>query len=103
MVPNPIEYDFQMVVESVSDLLDMKPEQVVTSSKRCPSDEARRLVCFWSNRALGISRTELSEKFGISQPAVSSAVKKGPPRILAVGDHRMQIRSNLVATDGTFQ
>ncbi len=39
--------------------------------------KARSLVCFWAFSEIGESQIELAQKFGISQPAVSSAVRKG--------------------------
>lgn len=55
----------------------MEPNQVVTNSKSKQAVKARSLVCFWAFSEIGVSQIELAQKFGISQPAVSSAVKKG--------------------------
>lgn len=70
-------YDFEAVVERVVKLLGMESSQVLTNSKNKQSVRARSLVCFWAFNELGMNQTELAQKFGISQPAVSSAVKKG--------------------------
>jgi len=78
-------YDIKAVVEWVSKLLDMNPAQVVTASKNRRAIEARSLVCYWAHRALGISQNELAKKFGISQPAGSSAVNKGEKLVREAG------------------
>jgi putative transposase len=48
---------------------------------RCGKDrltvKARSLLCYWAVSKLGFSATELSKKLGVSQPAVSIAVKRG--------------------------
>ena len=70
-------YDFEAVVKRVSKLLEMESNQVVTNSKNKQAVRARSIVCYWAFNELGMNQTELAEKFGISQPAVSSAVRKG--------------------------
>ena len=70
-------YDFEAVVERVVKLLAVEPHQVVTNSKSKQAVQARSLVCYWAFSELGMSQTELAKKFEISQPAVSSAVRKG--------------------------
>jgi REP-associated tyrosine transposase len=69
--------NFDTVVERVVQLLGMESHQVLTNSKNRQSVRARSLVCFWAFSELGINQTELAQRFGISQPAVSSAVRKG--------------------------
>jgi putative transposase len=39
--------------------------------------KARRIFCYWGVRELGIPGTALGKRLGISQPAVSKAVKEG--------------------------
>ena len=70
-------YDFEAVVERVVKLLGMEPNQVLANSKNKQAVRARSLVCFWAFNELGMNQTELAQKFGISQPAVSSAVSRG--------------------------
>lgn len=70
-------YDFEAVVERVAELLEMKANQVLTNRKNKQAVRARSLVCFWAFSELGINQIELAQRFGISQPAVSSAVRKG--------------------------
>ena len=70
-------YDFKPVFKRVSELLGMESNQVLTNSKNKRSVRARSLVCFWAFNELGMRQTELAQRFGITQPAVSSAVRKG--------------------------
>ena len=53
------------------------PEQVWMPGKHPITVKARSLLCYWAVRKLGFSATELSKKFGISQPSVSISVKRG--------------------------
>ena len=46
-------------------------------SRRPPVVKARDLICYWANLELGISITALAKKFGLSQPTVSVAVRRG--------------------------
>ncbi|EFK97047.1 protein containing Chromosomal replication initiator, DnaA C-terminal domain, partial [sediment metagenome] len=70
-------YDFEAVIQRVVNLLGMEPHEVLTNSKNKQAVRARSLVCFWAFNELGMNQTELAQRFGISQPAVSSAVRKG--------------------------
>ncbi len=81
-------YDFEAVVQRVVKLLGMESNQVLTSSKNKQSVRARSLVCFWAFSELGMNQTELAQKFGITQPAVSSAVRKGE-KIVKAKDYEL--------------
>ncbi len=76
---------FEAVVERVVKLLGMDSNQVVTNSKNKQAVRARSLVCYWAFNELGMNQTELAQKFGISQPAVSSAVRKGEKTVRTGG------------------
>ena len=81
-------YDFEAVVQRVVKLLGVESNQVLTSSKNKQSVRARSLVCFWAYSELGMNQTELAQKFGITQPAVSSAVRKGE-KIVKAKDYEL--------------
>ena len=70
-------YDFNMVVERVAHLMGLKSEEVLSPGKYKKVVEARSILCYWAVRELGISQGVLAQKFGISQPAISMAVKRG--------------------------
>lgn len=70
-------YDFSKIVRNVGHLLKIQPQQVVTSGKRRYEVEARNIVCYWASRELGISQVSLARKFGLSQPAISAAIRRG--------------------------
>jgi len=57
--------------------LDIDPKQVWAYGKHRQTVKARSLFCCWAVRKSGISATELSKKFGLSQPSVSISVKRG--------------------------
>jgi DNA-binding MarR family transcriptional regulator len=39
--------------------------------------EARSLFCFWAVRELGIPQKALAERFSLTAPAISYAVRRG--------------------------
>jgi len=57
--------------------MGLKREEVLSPGKYKKVVEARSAVCYWAVRELGISQGVLAQKFGISQPAISMAVKRG--------------------------
>ena len=70
-------FDLPQVVEKVAELLDMPVEMVWEKSRRPQVVKARDLICYWANLELGISITALAKQFGLSQPTVSVAVRRG--------------------------
>ena len=46
-------------------------------SRRTQVVKARDLICYWANLELGISITAFAKHFGLSQPTVSVAVRRG--------------------------
>lgn len=70
-------YDFNMVVDRVAHLMRLKREEVLSPGKYKKVVEARSVICYWAVRELGISQGVLAQKFGITQPAISMAVKRG--------------------------
>ena len=70
-------FDLEQVVKRVSSILGIPSEMAMEKSRRPLVVKARDLICYWSNHELGISMTTLANKFALSQPAVSYAVRRG--------------------------
>ena len=70
-------FDLDTVAKRVAQLLELPFGDIWEKSKRPRVVMARDMVCYWGNTELGISMTTLSKKFGLSQPAISIAVRRG--------------------------
>ncbi len=70
-------YDFDKVIERVSELLEIDIEEILRPSKKPERVRARSLVCYWAVRELGMSGTEVGRRLGLVQPAVSRALERG--------------------------
>ena len=66
-----------MVVDHITQLMDLKRQQILSPGKYKQLVAARSVVCYWCTRELGMNQVALAQKFGMSQPAVSMAVKRG--------------------------
>jgi putative transposase len=63
-------YDFDKIIQRVAGLLDMSEAEVLSPARRRAVVKARSMVCYWAYKHLGIRQTELSRRYGVSQPAV---------------------------------
>jgi REP element-mobilizing transposase RayT len=70
-------YDFERVVARVAEVLGIDFRAVLRRDKQPQTVRARSLLCFWSNRELGMSTVEISRRLQISQSAVSRAARRG--------------------------
>ena len=70
-------FDFDKVVSKVAVLLEIEPHQAVSSGKCRHEVEARDIICYWASTELGISQVNLAKKFGVSQPAICTAIRRG--------------------------
>jgi putative transposase len=61
----------------VAELLEINPSQVWAAGKQPERVKARSLFCYWAVRELGYTATSIGLKLGVSQPAVSQAVRRG--------------------------
>ena len=68
---------FDHVVNRVTVLLAVSPDQVFAGGKQKETVAARSLLCYWATTELAISQVKLSQKLKISQPAISLAVRRG--------------------------
>jgi REP element-mobilizing transposase RayT len=69
--------EFTHIVEAVSELMSVSPQDLFGPRKERVIVKARILVCYWAVTELGMSMTEIGKRLGISVSTASVAVKKG--------------------------
>ncbi len=70
-------FELNNIAERVAQVLDL-PLEIVWEKNRHPQVvQARSLLCYWATRDLGISTTEIANRLGLTQPAVSIAARRG--------------------------
>jgi DNA-binding transcriptional ArsR family regulator len=70
-------YDLQKLAGKVARDLGLEAEDLLRPGKYGGVVEGRDLVCYWAVREFGWSVTDIARRIGISQPAVSYAVRRG--------------------------
>jgi len=80
-------YDFGKLVRRAAEFFDLTPADVLTPSKQPRRVQARSLLCYWAIRDLRLSGTAVAARLGVTQPAVSRAVRRGE-RLAAGRGHR---------------
>jgi chromosomal replication initiation ATPase DnaA len=70
-------FDLERIIGRVGELFGMRPEEIKTAGKYQRGVAARSVVSYWAVRELGMSETEVARRLGVTQPAVSQAVKRG--------------------------
>jgi len=70
-------YDVDKVVGRVAKLFELKPEEVLSSSKQPQRVKARSLLCYWAVKELEVGGVDIARRLKISQSAVSRAVARG--------------------------
>ena len=70
-------YDIDKVVDRVANLFVLKPEEVLSFSKKPQRVKARSLLCYWAAKELEIGGASIASRLRISQSAVSRAVARG--------------------------
>ena len=70
-------YDFKTITEKVSKLYNVEETEIFSKGRRKVQVEARDLLCFWAVEELGISRTAVAKRLGMTQPGVGYAVNRG--------------------------
>jgi hypothetical protein len=69
--------DLEKLSNIVAGLLDVDPGDVEAPGKQPERVRARNLFCYWAVRELGATATLIAKRLGLTQPAVSLAVKRG--------------------------
>jgi putative transposase len=70
-------YDFEGFTERVAVIFDMPLSGVLREGKYARTVAARSLLCYWANRALGITTVELARRLNLALPIVSQSVERG--------------------------
>ena len=69
--------DLDAVEKRVCDLHALKPDDLYGQGRQKTLVEARSLFCFWAVRELGVPQKALAERFSLTEPAISYAVRRG--------------------------
>jgi hypothetical protein len=69
--------DLDAIHKRVCDLHALKPDDLYGQGRQKTLVEARSLFCFWAVRELGIPQKALAERFSLTAPAISYAVRRG--------------------------
>ena len=77
--------DLDRIAARVSEVLDIKTEDVWAKGRYRQTVEARGLLCYWAVRELGLSMSLLAHKLGISIPAISGSVARGQKLVIEKG------------------
>jgi REP element-mobilizing transposase RayT len=65
------------VAHRVAQVMGLSLEKVWEDSRRPQTVQARSLLSYWASRELGVSMTDIAKRLGLTQPAVSIAVRRG--------------------------
>ncbi len=77
--------DLGWLARQVATVFGIKPEDIYRTGKRPPLVAARSVFCHWAVRELGLTATAVARKLGLTQPAVSIAVRRGEQIAMARG------------------
>jgi len=69
--------DLEKLAKIAADVLEVDPICVEAPGKQPERVRARDLFCYWAVRELGATATSIARRLGLTQPAVSVAVKRG--------------------------
>ncbi len=81
--------DLDRIIGRVSEVFGMSEEEIKAEGKSVKGVAARSVVSYWAVRELGLSGTEVAKRLGVTQPAVSQAVKRGA-RI--IGERHLRLK-----------
>ena len=70
-------YTIKQVEKRVMEIFGVEKDVIYSKGRRKIQVAARSLLCYWAVRELGLTATELAKRLGMTQPAVSYAVRRG--------------------------
>lgn len=81
--------NFQTVIKRVASLTGIEPDEILSGDRDRRTVAARSLLCYWATEELGLKQPEIAHKLGVTQAAVSLAIKRG--RIFAA-ENKVHLR-----------
>jgi REP element-mobilizing transposase RayT len=78
-------WDLNKLAEKAAGIYGLDPAQIYMPGKQPVRVKARSLFCYWANRELGATMTELARLLNISQPSVSICARRGERIVLDEG------------------
>jgi putative transposase len=69
--------DFHVVIRSAGEQTGVDPEAILSRERGRRTVQARSLACYWAAEELGLKQPEIGLKLGMTQAAVSMAIKRG--------------------------
>ena len=70
-------YDLAKVEERVTEIFGIDPTVIYSKGRRQLQVQAKSLFCHWAVDELGMSRTEIAKRLGMTQPGVGYAAIRG--------------------------
>jgi hypothetical protein len=70
-------FDLERIIGRVAEIFGMGAEEIRTRGKDRSGVAARSVASYWAVKELGVSGTEVARRLGVTQPAVSQAVRRG--------------------------
>lgn len=69
--------DLNRLAERAAGAFGVSPEEIFSPVKVRKTVYARSVFCYWAVRKLGYTATDLAQRIGLTQPAVSISVQRG--------------------------
>jgi putative transposase len=69
--------DLDTVEQRVIDLFSVRPDDLYGPGRQRRIVRARSIFCFWAVRELGLSQKALADRFSVTEPAITYAVRRG--------------------------
>lgn len=70
-------YDLKKLARKAAQVFGTAAEKLCSGNKTPKEVQARSVVCYWAVQQLGMSATAVARELGLTQPAVSIAVRRG--------------------------
>ena len=67
----------ESIAERISEIFDMPSSELWIPGKQRWRVQAKSVLCYWANRELEVSMSELSRRMNVSVMAISHAVQRG--------------------------